>query len=114
MRMSNTKPLKNTMRKSPMKQVVAEAAEATLKTASKPAPKAETYGGSKVPTVEVKKKALEKTPAKTAYTKAESLAKAKAGTKGQSFANKSTKPKATFKSTPKPAPKPTPKPKPTR
>ena len=94
MRMSNTKPLKNTMRKSPMKQAVVEAAEVTLKTASKPAPKTKTYGGSKMPTVEVKKKAGEMGTRKTAYTKAEMLVKAKAGTKGQSFANKSTKPKA--------------------
>ena len=90
MRMSNTKPLKNTMRKSPVKQMAVDVAEATVKTV----PKAKTYGGSKVPTVEVKKKAAEANPTKTSYTKAEMLVKAKAGTKGQSFANKSTKPKA--------------------
>jgi hypothetical protein len=47
-----------------------------------------------MPTVEVKKKAGEMGTRKTAYTKAEMLVKAKAGKKGQSFANKSTKPKA--------------------
>jgi hypothetical protein len=92
--MSNTKPLRNTMRKSPMKQVAVGDTGVTLAPKAKPAPKTETYGGSKVPTVEVKKKAGERVPAKTSYTKAEALVKAKAGKKGQSFANKSTKPKA--------------------
>ena len=94
MRMSNTKPLKNTMRKSPMKQMTDGAAEATLAVTAKPATKPKPYGGSKIPTVEVRKKAGEMGTRKTAYTKAEMLVKAKAGTKGQSFANKSTKPKA--------------------
>ena len=95
MRMSNTKPLKNTMRKSPMKQVVAEATGVTLKTAAKPAPKTKAYAGDKMSVAAVvRKKAGDANPAKTSYTKAEALVKAKAGTKGQSFANKSTKPKA--------------------
>ena len=94
MRMSNTKPLKNTMRKSPMKQVAVEATGVTLKTAAKPAPKTKAYAGDKMPVAEVKKKAGEMGTRKTAYTKAEMLVKAKAGKKGQSFANKPTKPKA--------------------
>jgi hypothetical protein len=69
--MSTTKPLKNTMRKSPMKQT------AYAEPATPSVTPTKTYAGTK-PTV-AKKKEGEVRPPRTTVTKAEALANARSG-----------------------------------